>query len=158
MQRTVCSSVLAIALTAVAAAAEGRAIDYRKIDRPIGREPEYESDEPLFGLMLFGREAPLRVWIVLDGDTVYLDRNGDGDLTADDERFATLKDCKGVEIQLPGGATPSRRSGATTTRSRPACTSCRTSISPDRWSTGNTGTWPWRTRRSRRSWRTTTGR
>ena len=31
--------------------------------------------------------AKVRVWVVLDGKTVYLDRNGDGDLTGKDERF-----------------------------------------------------------------------
>lgn len=105
MQRAVWSSVFAATLTAVAAAGEKHQVDYRKVDRSIAQEPEYESDEPLYGLMLFGREGKFRVWIVLDGETVYLDRNGDGDLTADDERFATLKDCKGVEIHLPGGKT-----------------------------------------------------
>ena len=103
MQRAACWSVLAIGLATVLAAAEERSVDYRKIDRSISREPGYQSDEPLYGLMLFGREAALRVWIVLDGETVYVDHNGDGDLTAADERFATIGECKDVELRLSEG-------------------------------------------------------
>ena len=47
----------------------------------------------------------VRVWIVLDGETVYIDRNGDGDLTAQGKRFDKLEDCKGLEIPDPDGRT-----------------------------------------------------
>src|SRR5205807_5934970 len=72
----------------------GRAVDYGKIDRRIKAEPVYKSKSPKYGLLLFGREAKVRVWVVLDGGTVYLDRNGDGDLTGTNERFASFADCK----------------------------------------------------------------
>lgn len=81
-----------------------RAVDYGKIDRTLVKEPAYQS-KPKYGLLLFGPEARLRVWIVLDGETVYLDRNGDGDLTAKDKRFAKLDDLKNVELADADGKT-----------------------------------------------------
>ena len=83
----------------------GRAVDYGKIDRRIKAEPVYKSKSPKYGLLLFGREAKVRVWVVLDGGTVYLDRNGDGDLTGTNERFASFADCKEIEIADPDGKT-----------------------------------------------------
>ena len=64
----------------------GYATDLSKIDRTIGKEPAYQS-KPKYCLVVFGPEAKTRVWLVLDGDVLYVDRNGDGDLTANDERF-----------------------------------------------------------------------
>src|SRR5262249_17986366 len=37
--------------------------------------------KPAYCLLVFGLEAKTRVWLVLDGDTLYVDRNGNGDLT-----------------------------------------------------------------------------
>jgi hypothetical protein len=39
-----------------------------------------------------GPQAKTRVWLVLDGDTLYVDRNGNGDLTAKDKRVQVSKD------------------------------------------------------------------
>jgi hypothetical protein len=61
--------------------------DLGNVPRKIGREPRYSSDRPLYGLLLFGREGNTRLWLVLDGEVVYLDRNGNGDLTESGERF-----------------------------------------------------------------------
>src|SRR5262245_7872130 len=64
------------------------AADLSKIDRKIGKEPAYESQsKPKYCLVVFGPEAKTRVWLVLDGDVLYVDRNGDGDLTGEDERI-----------------------------------------------------------------------
>ncbi len=52
-----------------------------KFDRTIGKEPAYRSKAPKYGLLVFGPEGKDRVWLVLDGDTLYVDRNGSGDLT-----------------------------------------------------------------------------
>src|SRR5262249_27485138 len=100
-------------------AAPARAVDYDKIDRKLVKEPAYTQqapatvllrairgvpqDRPKYALLLFGREAKVRVWVVLHGDGLYLDRNGDGDLTGADEHFAKVADCKGVEIADPDG-------------------------------------------------------
>ena len=89
----------------LAAAAPARAVDYGKIDRTVLREPAYQSGKPGYALFLFGPEARLRVWVVLDGDAVYIDRNGDGDLTAKGKRFAKPADCKDIEIADPDGRT-----------------------------------------------------
>src|SRR5262249_31115113 len=36
---------------------------------------------PKYALLVFGPEAKTRVWLVQDGDALYVDRNGNGDLT-----------------------------------------------------------------------------
>jgi len=78
--------------------------DLSKIDRTIAKEPVYKT-KPQYCLLVFGREARVRVWVVFDGDTVYLDRNGDGDLTAKNERFEQTEQCKDIEIADPDGQT-----------------------------------------------------
>jgi hypothetical protein len=64
------------------------AADLAKIDRSLRKEPAYESKQPQYCLLVFGTEAETRVWVVLDGDVLYLDRNGNGDLTDPSERIA----------------------------------------------------------------------
>jgi hypothetical protein len=93
---------LALLLLTVASAG---AVDYGKIDRSLRKEPAYKSRAPKYALLLFGREAKMRVWAILDGETLYLDRNGDGDLTGPGERFARVAECKDVEIADPDGKT-----------------------------------------------------
>lgn len=78
--------------------------DYDRINRMIVKEPAYTA-APKYALLLFGPEARLRVWVVLDGEVVYLDRDGDGDLTEAGERFARRDDCKGIEIAYPESQT-----------------------------------------------------
>jgi hypothetical protein len=68
-----------------------RATDLAKIDRAIRREPAYRTKAPKYGLLVFGREGKDRVWLVRDGDTLYVDRNGDGDLTGAGEKIAAEK-------------------------------------------------------------------
>lgn len=63
------------------------ATDLAKVPRTIGKEPAYASREPRYCLLLFGPEGRTRVWLVLDGDAAYLDRNGNGDLTEDGEKI-----------------------------------------------------------------------
>jgi hypothetical protein len=68
-------SCLAImAATAVAA-------DLAKTPRTITKEPAYTTKTPEYLLLAFGPEAGERVWLVRDGGTLYVDRNGNGDLT-----------------------------------------------------------------------------
>jgi hypothetical protein len=57
------------------------AVDLTKVERTIRKEPEYKSKAPRYCLLVFGPRADYRVWLVLDGDTLYVDRNGNGDLT-----------------------------------------------------------------------------
>ena len=55
------------------------ATDLTKIDRSILKEPVYQSKQPQYCLLVFGPEAKIRVWLVLDGDVLYVDRKGNGD-------------------------------------------------------------------------------
>jgi hypothetical protein len=67
------------------------AVDLSKIDRTIKKEPAYKTKTPKYCLLVFGAEAKTRVWLVLDGDTLYIDRNGNGDLTDKGERVEKKK-------------------------------------------------------------------
>src|SRR5271166_5932413 len=55
--------------------------DSPKFDRTIGKQPAYQTKNPKYGLLVFGPDARERVWLVLDGNILYVDRNGNGDLT-----------------------------------------------------------------------------
>jgi hypothetical protein len=61
-------------------------VDWSKIDRRIAKEPGYQTKTPKYCLIVFGPEAKQHVWLVLDGDTLYIDKNGNGDLTDEGER------------------------------------------------------------------------
>jgi hypothetical protein len=63
------------------------AADLSKVDRTIKKEPAYKG-KPRYCLLVFGPEAETRVWLVLDGDTLFVDRNGNGDLTEEGKRIA----------------------------------------------------------------------
>jgi RNA polymerase sigma factor (sigma-70 family) len=60
--------------------------DLTKIDRTLVKEPKYTT-EPYYALLTLGPEAKKRVWLVVDGNTLYVDRNGNGDLTEAGERM-----------------------------------------------------------------------
>jgi hypothetical protein len=64
-----------------------RAADLSKIERVTVKEPKYQG-KPIYCLLVFGTEANFRVWLVLDGTTLYVDRNGNGDLTEPDKRVS----------------------------------------------------------------------
>jgi hypothetical protein len=59
--------------------------DLRAVERRLVKEPAYQKP-PLYCLLVFGPEAKTHVWLALDGDTVYVDWNGNGDLTEEGER------------------------------------------------------------------------
>jgi hypothetical protein len=81
-------AILLMLTAAALTACPGRtaATDLSKIDRSIAKEPAYES-KPKYCLVVFGLGAKTRVWLVVDGNVLYADRNSDGDLTGKDERF-----------------------------------------------------------------------
>jgi hypothetical protein len=58
--------------------------DLPKLDRTVTKEPAY-AGKPKYCLLAFGPQAKTRVWLVLDGEVIYLDRNANGDLTDDGE-------------------------------------------------------------------------
>jgi hypothetical protein len=78
------------ALTLLALTPVAPAVDLSKVPRTIGREPAYRS-KPRYCLLVFGPDAKTRVWLVQDGDTLYVDRNGNGDLTEAGEKVAAEK-------------------------------------------------------------------
>jgi hypothetical protein len=53
---------------------------------PPPKEPKYHS-EPRYALLVFGPQRDTRVWLVLDGTTLYVDRNANGDLTEPGNRL-----------------------------------------------------------------------
>jgi hypothetical protein len=57
------------------------AADLARIDRSIKKEPAYKTKTQRYCLLVFGPDAGYRIWLVLDGDTLHVDRNGNGDLT-----------------------------------------------------------------------------
>jgi hypothetical protein len=54
--------------------------DLSKLDRTLAKEPHYVG-QPKYCLLVFGPEAKTRVWLVVDDNFLYVDRNGNGDLT-----------------------------------------------------------------------------
>jgi hypothetical protein len=55
--------------------------DLMKLERQILKEPKYRTKVPRYCLMVFGIEATAKVWMVQDGDVLFVDTNGNGDLT-----------------------------------------------------------------------------
>src|SRR5262245_42595896 len=53
----------------------------RAEERRPAKEPRYRSGQPTYGLLAFGAGDGFRVWVVQDGDKLYVDQNGTGDLT-----------------------------------------------------------------------------
>ena len=87
------------------AAVSAAAVDLTKIDRTIAKEPAYKA-KPKYCLLVFGQEAKMRVWLVLDGDVLYVDRNGNGDLTEKGELEADPDGAYHLgHITEPGGQT-----------------------------------------------------
>lgn len=76
--RPVSLALVSLVLGAAPPAATDR--DLTRIDRTVKKELAYKG-KPLYCLVAVGPEAKLRVWLVLDGETLYVDRKGGGDLT-----------------------------------------------------------------------------
>ena len=89
------------------ASASAWAADLTKIERTIAKEPVFQTKTPKYCLLVFGAEAKTRVWLVLDGKVLFVDRNGDGDLTGAAERVeffnAERRRFDGVGLSLAGG-------------------------------------------------------
>src|SRR5262249_11862484 len=77
-----------------------RPADLAHIDRKIAKEPHYQH-QPKYALAVLGPEARFKVWLVSDGDVLYVDKNGNGDLTGNGERFVRKEG--GQEFQFKVG-------------------------------------------------------
>src|SRR5262249_45588108 len=112
-------SFLSALVLASGASASAWAADLTKIDRTIAKEPAYKS-KPKYCLLVFGPAAKTRVWLVLDGDVLYADRNGNGDLTEPGEKYLAAVKTQPVwdigEIVEQDGVT--RHTGLMVRRSR----------------------------------------
>ena len=73
------------------------AVNLSKIDRSIGKEPEYRSAHQEYCILAMNAEATGVIWLVRDGADMYVDLNGNGDLTEDGEKFVGVynADAKG---------------------------------------------------------------
>ncbi|MSU80007.1 MAG: hypothetical protein EXS16_18195 [Gemmataceae bacterium] len=61
-------------------------VNLAAIDRVILMEPTYVG-KPRYALLVFGKDARTRIWIVRDDKSLYVDHNGNGDLTEPSERM-----------------------------------------------------------------------
>lgn len=71
--------------------------DLAKLDRKLVKQPDYAGEKIGYCLLVFGPKAETKVWLVHDpgkdwfdvkDDVLYIDRNGNGDLTDAGERIA----------------------------------------------------------------------
>lgn len=109
--------VLVLALAASLAAADDFVeVDYGKVGRTIAKEPRYVS-APRYALFVLDPAGRFRVWAVADRskeakhfDILYMDLDGDGDLTEAGERFEGRADPKlaaaGMEMSIRVGDIP----------------------------------------------------
>jgi hypothetical protein len=72
---------------------------FATVDRNIAKEPVYQTDSPRYALLAFGPKAAIKVWLVQDGETLYCDRDGDGDLTKPGNRITPDP----IRVQTPAG-------------------------------------------------------
>jgi WD40 repeat protein len=77
-----------------------RAVELDKIERAIARLPTFTAKQQAYCLLVFGPEAQKRVWIVQDGPVLYVDRNGNGDLTEPGERIEADPKSSDVEDEV----------------------------------------------------------
>lgn len=75
--------------TLLLTATVGQAVELAKIDRRIAKEPKYQTNTRGYALLVFGSTAETRVWIVREGNRLYVDRNANGDLTDAAELFVS---------------------------------------------------------------------
>src|SRR5262245_7919192 len=92
-----CLLLLAGLLHVVAAQATALAAEEPRSDRSLGEQPTYQTKAPGYALLSFGEGKADRVWLVWDGNTLYVDRIANGDLTDPADRIA-------AQPQSPGSA------------------------------------------------------
>lgn len=66
------------------AAGDKSRVDLVSARYPLTKLPEFSEATQAYRVMVFGRAAEKpKIWVVVDGDFVYCDLNGNGDLTED---------------------------------------------------------------------------
>jgi hypothetical protein len=81
---------IVLCVGALLAGSAARAADLSKLERTIRKEPAYIG-KPQYCLLVFGPRATQRVWLVIDANNLYVDRNGNGDLTDAGKRVSLPK-------------------------------------------------------------------
>src|SRR5262245_44198977 len=97
--RYLCGAAALLALVLDPAA---RGADLKSVKRTIARVPVNQTKSPRYCLHVFVPDAKFRVCLVLDGENLYVDRNGNGDLTEPGER---VKVPSPVNLTEPDGTT-----------------------------------------------------
>jgi hypothetical protein len=64
---------------------------------------------PRYCLLVFGPQAATRVWMVEDGDTLYVDRNANGDLTEPGEALSPAERQESRTVRESGAEVPYRQ-------------------------------------------------
>ncbi len=90
------------------------AFDPANVDRTLAKEPAYVTKTPGYCLVVAGPEGKTRIWLVLDGDLMYVDRNGNGDLTDEGEKIQP-KPVLLSGLRRPGDPEPKAQSFETKT-------------------------------------------
>jgi hypothetical protein len=76
--------------------------DVAKVERKLKSEPRYQGI-PKYALLVVGTEGKIRIWMSLDGGVLYVDRDGDGNLGEEGERFPAGNGGAAVgKIEFPG--------------------------------------------------------
>jgi hypothetical protein len=89
-----------VAVVVLGLAVSGASGDPPK-DRTIAKEPLYKTKEPRYCQLVFGPRANHSAWLVIDGEDLYVDRNGNGDLTEDGKRVARKPAFQGGGFEVP---------------------------------------------------------
>jgi hypothetical protein len=76
------------------------AADLSKIDRKIAALPKFGAERQFYALLVLGPEATTKVWFVVDGENLYVDRNGNGDLTDDGGPFRATASSQGTFVPV----------------------------------------------------------
>src|SRR5215475_2877580 len=84
-------------------APQGSAVDLTKIDWTIRKEPTYRT-KPRYALLVLGKKAETRIWLVIDDKTLYVDRNGNVDLTEEGEIISAVKTKSPEYLEFYAGA------------------------------------------------------
>ncbi len=92
-----------------------RALQRIKAEYRLKKEPAYQGPVQ-YCLLLLGRNAETRLWLASDGKTLYVDRNGDGDLTQPGEAVPFKPDKDGGFASFTAERFPGSAVGAPTDR------------------------------------------
>jgi hypothetical protein len=109
--------------------------DLSQIPRTIAKEPAYKT-KPKYCLLVFGPEAKTRIWLIEDGDTLYVDRNGNGDLSEPGEAVESTERRKFMTLDEKGNEVPYRDQKYVVGTLTPAKTSHHTDFQVSRYQQG----------------------